>query len=89
MARRGAGVYSSVTDRTERSEVESEGLGGKFWLMLVGGIFVVCLGGFLLFVFISTAWARWGAIAALIVTMGLILLVAWLIDRRQTRRYEA
>ena len=69
--------------------MEPEGLGAKFWLTLIGGIIAVCVGGFLLFVFISSAWARWGAIAALAVTMGLILVVAWFIDRRSARKYEA
>ena len=63
-------------------------LGWRFW----GSIFGICLavgvGGFLLFWLVGAAWYRWGAFGALLVLGGMLLLGAWIWDRRATRTYD-
>jgi hypothetical protein len=63
-------------------------LGWGFW----GSVFGVCLaigvGGFLLFWFVGAAWYRWGFFGGLLVLGGVLLIVAWIYDRRATRVYD-
>ena len=63
-------------------------LGGRFWASVFGVCLAVGVGGFLLFWFVGAAWARWGAFGALIVLGAVLLLVAYIYDRRATRTYE-
>jgi hypothetical protein len=65
-----------------------DGLGGKFWLGLMGIIVGIGVGGLILFLLIDAAWYRWGAIGALIFSFLLIGLIAWIHDRREQKEYE-
>jgi uncharacterized membrane protein len=65
-----------------------EGLGGKFWLKVVGALVAFFVGGVLLFSFIGAAWARWGGLGALLFFFVLLLLFAWIHDRRAVKEYE-
>jgi uncharacterized membrane protein len=65
-----------------------DGLGGKFWLGLMGIIVAVGVGGFIFFLVIGQAWYLWGAFGALAVGFLLVMLIAWIYDRRQQRDYE-
>jgi hypothetical protein len=67
---------------------EGEGLGGKFWLWVVGVSLAVGIGGLLLFLLVGAAWARWGFLGAMIFFGAILLLIAWIWDRRQARRYS-
>jgi hypothetical protein len=67
---------------------DDDGLGGKFWLGLVGALVAVGLGLFLFFVVFNGAAARWGALGALIALGAVLLLIGWILDRRQIRKYE-
>ena len=42
----------------------------------------------LLFLLLGWAWYTWGALGALLFSFLVIMLVAWLFDRRNTRQYE-
>jgi len=69
--------------------MENDGsLGGRFWASVLGVCLAVGVGGFLLFWFVGAAWARWGFFGGLLVLGGVLLLVAYIYDRRATRRYE-
>ena len=61
-------------------------LGWRFWGSLIGGIVAVCLGGWLLFLIMGYAWYAWGALAALVFTMVLVVGIAYVADRALTRR---
>jgi hypothetical protein len=65
-----------------------DGLGGKFWLKVVGAILAFFIGGVLLFSLIGAAWARWGGLGAMLFFFGLLLLWAWIHDRRAVREYQ-
>ena len=65
-----------------------EGLGAGFWAKLIG---IVVLGGIaamLLFLFVSAALYRWGAIGAIIFFSALVLLWGWIYDRRHQKEYD-
>ena len=63
-------------------------LGGKFWLLFVGGAIACALAGLLLFVLIGTAWARWGFLGMFIFLSAISLAIGWVIDRRGKRSYD-
>ena len=70
--------------------MEDDGsLGGKFWLKVVGIVVACGVGAMLLFVFFGAAWARWGGLGAIILFGAVLLLFAWIYDRRQTRPSDA
>ena len=48
----------------EGSEME---LGGKFWLLFIGGAIACVFAGLLLFLLIGIAWARWGFLGMFLV----------------------
>lgn len=60
-------------------------LGKGFWLKLLGICLAIGIGGMLLFALLGTAWYAWGGFATLIIFGGLLLLWAWIYDRRQTK----
>ena len=70
------------------TEDSGERLGGRFWLMVVGAILCVCIGGFILFLLMGFAWQAWGAFGALIFAILLVFGVTYLIDRRRTKMYD-
>jgi hypothetical protein len=62
-----------------------EGLGAKFWLLLVGGAIAFGIAAFAVLVFITTAWARWGFFGAFLFISAVLLLIGWMVDRRDRR----
>jgi hypothetical protein len=67
---------------------DDDGLGGKFWLGLVGAMVAIGLGLLLAFVVFDRAVYRWGGLGAFIVLGAVLLLIGWIFDRRQIRKYE-
>ena len=65
-----------------------EGLGGRFWLGLIGALIAILIGLFLAFVVFERAVYRWGALGAFLVVGGAALLVVWVLDRREIRKAE-
>jgi Flp pilus assembly protein TadB len=68
--------------------VNDEGLGGRFWLKLVGVCLACGLVGLILFLLMSRAVYRWGFLGGFLAFALLLLLVGWVWDRRNARRYE-
>jgi hypothetical protein len=65
---------------------ESE-LGKNFWWWALGVGAAVVAGIVVIFLLIHGAWYRWGAFGTLIFFFVVILLVAWIYDRRQVKQY--
>jgi len=61
---------------------EKEGLGGRFWLKIVGSVVII---GILVFVGLLLFWRAlyaWGFLGAFLVLGLALLLFGWLYDRR-------
>ena len=67
---------------------KDEGLGGGFWLGLVGALVAFGVGLLLFFVVFDKTADRWGALGALAALGAVLLLIGWIYDRRQIRKYE-
>ena len=70
------------------SDMGDEKLGAKFWLAIVGGAFACAIAGVIVFLVISTAWARWGFFATFLLLAAILLGFGWWYDRREKQRYE-
>jgi hypothetical protein len=68
--------------------VDDDGLGGKFWFGLIGIIIAGGIAAFLIFALVGRAWYRWGALGGLLFFCALLLLFAYIHDRRSVRSYE-
>jgi hypothetical protein len=68
--------------------MEDDGLGGKFWLWVIGVSLAVGIGGLLLFLLVGAAWYRWGFLGAMIFFGALLLLIAWIWDKRHEKTYD-
>ncbi len=65
------------------------GLGTKGWLAFIGGVIGLGIAGLLLMVFISGAWYRWGILGTFLIIAAILLAIAWFVDRRAKKSYEA
>ena len=66
--------------------MDDEGLGGKLWLKLVGGVIgVIVLGGLAMALF-GRVWYAWGFLGAFLLLAGLLLTWGWIYDRRERRK---
>ena len=63
-------------------------LGGKFWLLFIGGAIACVFAGLLLFLVIGSAWARWGFLGMFIALSAVLLAIGWIFDRKEKRRYD-
>jgi xanthine/uracil/vitamin C permease (AzgA family) len=68
--------------------MEDVHLGGRFWLILLAIVIGSVFGCILLFLLVAGAWARWGAIGALIFFGLLMAGVSYVYDRTHMRKYE-
>jgi uncharacterized membrane protein YfcA len=64
-------------------------LGGKFWLVFIGGAIACAFAGVLLFLLIGSAWARWGFLGMFLILSAVLLAIGWVSDRRTKRKYDA
>jgi hypothetical protein len=64
-----------------------DGLGAKFLFGLLGGVVALVAGAALIFILIDAAWYRWGAMGSLLFFFGLLLVCAWIYDRRQKKQW--
>jgi hypothetical protein len=65
-----------------------EELGGKFWLRLVGLVFLCGIGAMIAFLLIGFAWYSWGILGSLAFLFVVLVGFGWLYDRRHARRYD-
>jgi membrane protein implicated in regulation of membrane protease activity len=63
-------------------------LGGKFWLMLIGGAIAAGIAGIVFFLVMEAAWMRWGFLGGFLFFAAILLLFGWLFDRRERQRRE-
>jgi hypothetical protein len=64
-----------------------EGLGAGFWFKLIGIVLACGVGAILLFLLVDAAWYRWGALGALVFFSGIMLVYAYVYDRRHAKAY--
>lgn len=72
----------------EDDAMESESLGAKFWLWLIGGVVAGVFAMVVIFVLWGLAWYAWGGVAAIALIIGAIVLVAWGADRIVDRKRD-
>ena len=70
-------------------ETEGRGLGGRFWLTIMGIAVGAVLAGVLLFILWGWAWYAWGGFGALLLFALALLGGAYIHDRRQQERYNS
>ena len=68
---------------------DDDGLDGRFWLKTVGAIIGIGILALLAFLIFNGLVWRLGAIGALIVVFGIILLVTSRVDKKRQREYDA
>jgi len=65
---------------------DGDGLGFKFWGGLIGVILAIGVGGMIVFLIFSRAVYAWGFLGAFLVLGAIVILIAWIYDRRTQRR---
>jgi 4-hydroxybenzoate polyprenyltransferase len=68
--------------------MDDDGISGRDWLRMFGILFGIGVAVVLGFIFISNALFKWGFIGGFIVIGAVLLLFAWIYDRRQARKDE-
>ena len=90
----GPSTPETITGMTENDtrgagpSLSDEGLGGRFWLLLIGGTLVAVLGFFLIVFLFGAAWYAWGFIGAAIALVAVAAAVQWVMDRRARNRWS-
>lgn len=64
------------------------GMGGNFWLKVIGLIVLGGIAAMLVFLIFEAVWYRWSLLGAIVVFTGVLLLIAYIGDRRSQRQYE-
>jgi hypothetical protein len=65
---------------------DGDGLGFKFWGGLIGIILAIAIGGMIMFLIFSRAVYAWGFLGAFLVLGAIVILVAWIYDKKSQRR---
>jgi 4-hydroxybenzoate polyprenyltransferase len=61
-------------------------LGGRTWLKMFGILLAVGIAVILVLVFISNSIAKWGFFGGFLVIGAVLLLLAWLYDKREAKK---
>jgi hypothetical protein len=75
-----------VLNNAKELDVNDE-LGGRFWMKLVGLVFLCGIGAVLLFLLVDAAWYRWGGIGALLFFFIVAVAYGAIFDRRAAKKY--
>jgi len=82
-----ARVMRGVVQRGMIAPVSDENdLGGKFWLLIIGGAIACAVIGVIGLLLIGAAWARWGFLGMFLVLSLILLGIGWMSDRREQKR---
>jgi hypothetical protein len=87
--RRRAVTRRDVERRNDVNDVNDDNdddFGGGFWLKLVGLIAAAVIGVGIVLALFTHIWSKWGFLAAFIAFGGLLLLIAYIYDRRERNR---
>ena len=68
--------------------MEEEGLGFRFYARLAGIGIAVAIAGLIVMLILSRAIYAWGFFGMFLLLAVVLLVVGWLIDRREARQYE-
>jgi 4-hydroxybenzoate polyprenyltransferase len=61
-------------------------VGARFWLAVAGISIATAVAAYLIFLLMGYAWYAWGFFGMLILFGGVMILLAWLHDRRAAKR---
>lgn len=64
-------------------------MGGRFWIGLIAAIIGIGIAAGILFIFVSSAFYRWGVLGALVFFAAIALVFSWFYDKRQQDRYDS
>jgi hypothetical protein len=64
------------------------GMGGGFWLKVIGVLVLGAIAAMLVFLLIEAAWYRWGFFGGIVFFSVVLLGIAYIGDRRSQQRYE-
>lgn len=67
---------------------ESDGLGWRFWVGLVGVSLAFAIGLAIALFLFSAAWYAWGLLGAGIALVAVVLAISYVSDRRARRRWS-
>ncbi len=82
-----ARVMRGAVQRSIIDPVSDENdLGGKFWLLIIGGAIACAVIGVIGLLLIGAAWARWGFLGMFLVLSLILLGIGWMSDRREQKR---
>jgi hypothetical protein len=63
-------------------------MGWNFWLKLMGAVLVVGLAVWLVMLLVGAAFYAWGAFGAMVFFIGVIVLIAYIYDKRQQASWD-
>jgi Flp pilus assembly protein TadB len=63
-------------------------MGGKFWLGLLGGTLAIAILVAIGFLVFGAVWYAWGLGGAILGLVAILLIIGWMVDRRDKRRHE-
>jgi hypothetical protein len=71
-----------------RAQMEEEGLGAKFWLGTFGVLLAAGIGIFIILLIFYRAAYAWGFVGAFLLLFAVLILIAWIWDRRRQKQFD-
>ena len=62
-------------------------MGFGFWLKWAAVCVAAGIAALIIFLIIDIAWLAWGGLGTLLIIGAVLLLIGWIVDKRQERRY--
>jgi uncharacterized membrane protein len=63
-------------------------MGAKFWIGFMAAVVGLGIAALLIFLLIDAAWYRWGFLGGCLALAVVLLVIAWIMDRRTAKRYD-